>query len=249
MERRELLATVGALGAVSSTPSLGGCLGSTACEPREEDTPLGDVGLDYDGELSFRAAVVGVVDDSNLIIDDTTGEAQLYTGINYEIDTDFVDVGDCVKGEGTVSPRSSWDNRMPTVSLRESEFESAGTAGRDVEPVSEKPDAAFGVSFDSDRGSCETDVTLTHRGGEPVPADELLVVHRPDPRGDTYTGEPDEVERWWHEIDGEKEASDTVSEAESATFTVEGEREGVLAWVGDWSDELKGWGTSGGFRC
>lgn len=248
MERRKLLASLGTLSAASSAVPLSGCL-STTCEPREEDTHLGDIDLDYDGDVSFRGAVVGIIDDSSLVIDDTTGKAKLYTGLNYEIDTDLVDVGDCVKGEGTVSSNSSWDNRMPTVSLRERTFESAGSASRDVEPVGEKPEAVFDVSFDSDRNSCETDVTLTHQGDEPVPADELLVVHRPDPRSDTYRGEPDEVELWWHEIDRTKETDDEVAEGDSATLTVEGEREGVLVWVSDWSDELKGWGASGGFRC
>lgn len=238
---------MGVLGSASSTP-LSGCL-STTCEPRERDTPLGNVDLDYDGEVSFRAAVVGVIDEDELVVDDTTGKAKLYTGLNYEIDTDLVDVGDCVTGEGTVSPRSSWDNRMPTVSLREHTFESAGSASRDVEPVAEKPDAVFDVSFDSETGSCETDVTLTHQGNEAVPADELLVVHRPDPRSDTYRGEGEAVEMWWHEIDETKEADDMVRGGESATVTVDGDRDGVLAWVSDWSDELKGWGTSGGFRC
>ena len=247
MGRRELLAAAGAFAAVSSV-SLSGCL-STACEPREKDRRLGDIGLDYDGEVSFRAAVVGIIDDDRLIVDDTTGRANLYTGLNYEIDTDSVEVGDCVRGEGTVSSGSSWDNRMPTVSLDERTFESAGSASRDVESVSEKPDAVFDVSFDSDRGSCETDVTLTHQGDESVPADELLVVHRPDPRGDTYRGKPDEVEAWWHEIDGTKGPDDDVVEGESASLTVEGERDGVLVWVSDWSDEIKGWGTSGGFGC
>lgn len=248
MKRRHLLASLGALGTASFAPPLAGCL-STTCEPREEDTPLGDISLEYDGDLSFRAAVVGIVDENRLIVDDTTGKANLYTDLNYEIDTDRVDVGDCVKGEGTVSSGSSWDNRMPTVSLREREFESAGSASRDVEPVAEKPDAVFDVSFDSDTGSCETDVTLTHQGDESVPADELLVVHRPDPRSDTYRGESGEVEMWWHEIDETKGANDEVREGDSATLTVEGEREGVLVWVSDWSDELKGWGASGGFRC
>ena len=239
---------MGALGAASSAVTLSGCL-STTCEPREDDTPLGDIGLGYDGEVSFRAAVVGIVDDDRLIVDDTTGKANLYTDINYKIDTDLVDVGDCVKGEGTVSPRSSWENRMPTISLRERTFEGAGSASRDVEPVAEKPDAVFDVSFESDRGSCDTDVTLTHQGEESVPADELLVVHRPDPRSDTYRGEPDEVELWWHEIDETKGPADEVLEGESATPTVDGERDGVLVWTSDWSDELKGWGASGGFRC
>lgn len=248
MERRELLASLGTLGAASSAVPITGCL-STTCEPREDDMPLGDISLDYDGDVSFRAAVVGIVDNDSLIVDDTTGKAKLYTGLDYEIDTDRVDVGDCVKGEGTVSSRSSWDNRMPTVSLRERTFESAGSAARDVEPVAEKPDAVFDISFDSDRNSCATDVTLTHRGDEPVPAEELLVVHRPDPRSDTYRGEPDEVEMWWHEIDETKEAGDDVVEGDSTTLTVEGERDGVLVWMSDWSDELKGWGASGGFRC
>jgi hypothetical protein len=246
MERREVLASIGVLGSASSVP-FSGCL-STTCEPREKDTPLGNVDLDYDGEVSFRAAVVGIIDEDKLVVDDTTGKAKLYTGLNYEIDTDLVEIGDCVTGEGTVSSGSSWDNRMPTVSLRERSFESAGSASRDVESVSEKPDTVFDVSFDSDRNSCETDVTLTHQGDEPVPADELLVVHRPDPRSDTYRGE-DEVEMWWHEIDETKEADDELVEGDSATLTVKGERDGVLVWVSDWSDELKGWGTSGGFRC
>lgn len=248
MKRRHLLASLGAFGGASSVTTLSGCL-STTCEPREEDTPLGDISLDYDGDVSFRGAVVGIIDDRSLVIDDTTGKAKLYMGLNYEIDRDFVDVGDCVKGEGTASSNSSWDNRMPTVSLRERTFESAGSASRDVEPVAEKPDAVFDVSFDSDRNSCETDVTLTHQGDESVPAEELLVVHRPDPRSDTYRGEPGEVEMWWHEIDETKEAGDDVVEGDSTTLTVEGERDGVLVWMSDWSDELKGWGASGGFRC
>lgn len=226
-----------------------GCLGSTACEPREEDTPLGSIGLGFDGEVSFRGAVVRIVDEGELIVDDTTGKARLYTGLNYEIDTDLVGVGDCVNGEGTVSSDSSWDNRMPTVSLSEQSFERAGSAGRNIEPLGGKPDVSFGVSFDSDVNSCETDVTLTHRGDEPVPADELLVVHRPDPRSDTYRDETDDVELWWYEIDETKNPEDVLEEGESVTVTVEGERDGVIAWVGEWSDEVKGWGTSGGVRC
>ena len=245
MERRHILMSIGAFGASSCLPSLSGCL-STTCEPREEDTPLGSIDLDSDERISFRAAVVGF-HNGRAIVDDTTGKAKLFTGINYEIDTDRVDVGDCVRGEGTVSPSSSWNNRMPTISLRAREFESAGSASRDVEPVAEKPDAIFDVSFDSEINSCETDVTMTHQGGESVPADELLVVHRPD--GDVYRGESGEVELWWHEIDETKGADDMVREGESATITVNGNRDGVLVWVDDWSDRLKGWGASGGFRC
>jgi len=190
MERRRLLASMGILGAASSVP-LSGCP-STTCEPRRKDTPLGEIDLGYDSDFSFRAtAVVGIADDRKLVVDDMTGRAKLYTGLNYEIDTDSVNVGDCVVGMGTVSSNSSWESRMPTVSLRERTFESAGSASHDLTPVAEKPDAVFDVSFDSDRGSCETDVTLTHQGEEAVPADELLVVHRPDPRADDPTNEPD----------------------------------------------------------
>lgn len=236
MHRREILASLGTITATSSGVALAGCLEqqTLACEPREGDDHLGEIEHDSTDTVTFRGAIIDIQSSRRVLVDDTTGKAQIYPSEGQAIETGGLGIGDCLTGVGQILPDESWNSRMAVLTV--SELRSVGSAQRDVLPASDRPDVNFNVDTIPGSGSCETDVTLQHGGGDSIPADELLVVYR-----STSADSPDVVERWWYEVDTPTEPDDTVQEGDEITLTIEGDHEGTLVWRRDWSDQIAGW--------
>ena len=239
MNRRELLASLGT--ATTASVAFAGCLGqeTVQCDPRDGDAQLGDIPVGSDGTVSFRGAVVGLPENGRVLVNDTTGNAALAAGEGVEaIDTGEIDVGDCLRGEGQVVPDSSWSNQMSLIAV--TALESVGPAERDVSAVGARPETSFEVDYETRPDDCETVVTLQHAGGDAVPANELLVVHRASDANSTAN----DARHWWHDLDEAAGPDAPVEEGDSVSFTVEGSRNGSLVWVGEWSDRFEAWDVS-----
>lgn len=233
MKRREWLAAVGAATTTAGLAGLGGCLEEQAveCRPDEEDVRFGDVGFEDGQTAGFRGAVVGF--SQGVLVDDTTGIARLTATDDQYIEMNELDVGTCLRGEGTIETERSWANRLPVFVV--DRLESLGRAQRSVASIPQGPTAEFEATVDQD--GCEATLTLRHDQGDPVPADQLRLVVRPlDGTDDTRRG-------WWYEFDNQVDPGEAVAVDDSLTVTVPAGREGTLAWVDDWSRQLVGWET------
>ncbi|MEY7850148.1 type IV pilin N-terminal domain-containing protein [Natrarchaeobius sp. A-rgal3] len=245
MNRRTVLVSIGA-----GTTGLAGCLGaldSTDCEPTGDETTFEDAMafVDEPGMTAPRLSVRGTIvafSVRGLILEDPTGVARISTGLEYEFDTDRLELGDCVSGDVSLSKRSTWDNQMPILRVRLDRFERDGsTETPDVDRFDgiSPPDASFDIDFDSEIGSSTTTVTLTHDGGETVDPTDLFVCYGPEreevrrPTLDQTTIDS------WEDLAG---SSEGVSAGDAVSVDLPNDTNGTLLWRSGlgWNTQLRG---------
>ena len=246
MNRRTILASLG-----MGTVGLAGCLdvfdGSTDCEPSEDETTFEDALtlVDEPGMTAPRISVRGTIvafPNRGLLLEDPTGVARITTGLQYEFDTERLDLGDCVSAEVTLDKRATWDHQMPIVSVRGDRFEREGTTEdadssrfEDVSP----PDASFDLDFDSEIGSNTTTVTLAHDGGETVEPTDLFVCHGPE-REEVRRPTLDQTTiASWEELAG---STRDVTPGDSVAVELTDGTNGTLLWQSGtgWNRRLRG---------
>lgn len=248
MRRRAVLASVGAASA-----GFAGCVellgGQVSCEPGEGETSLRDAlgFVDQSGRGAPDVNVRGTVaafPRRGVIVTDGTGAARLTAGLGYEFDTDELSPGDCVRTEGGLDKRASWDNQMPIISIDRREFERVGetddpdiAAFGDIEP----PSGGFRVDFDSGRGSTNTTVTMTYTDGTALDPANLSVIYG-DPRPDVRRPR---LERTREEPATELTEADPITQGDELRIEVRGDIKGAVLWRSGtgWNRELGGWET------
>ncbi|SEO41247.1 hypothetical protein SAMN05216388_101249 [Halorientalis persicus] len=218
MQRRDVLATVGAAGLTA------GCFGVLEPECTPGDRELGALyesvlDMEHPDQVSIRGTVTRM-SDSEMIVADGTGYAEVSTPLRKEFNTDWFGTGDCVEVSGTVSADYSRD--MGYLMLEIDEGEDIDSTGQTSDPPSgppEEPDAFFELEY-QDGGFDEptTGVTLTHDGSDAVKAKHLEV--RLDPESDL------EIVPWTEFADADPETE--VGPGDSAVFERRGN--GHLIW-------------------
>lgn len=248
MRRRAVLASVGA-----ASGGLAGCSGllgdDVSCEAGEEETSLREAleFVDRSGRASPDVDVRGTVaafPRRGMIITDGTGFARLTAGVGFEFDADELSPGDCVKTEGGLDKRASWDNQMPIISIDRREFERVGeTDDPDIATVEdvEPPSGGFRVDFGSGGGSVNTAVTMTYTGDTEVDPESLSVIYG-DPRPDVRRPS---LERTREEPATELTDADPVTPGDELRIEVREDIKGNVLWRSGtgWNRDLGGWET------
>ncbi|UPV73060.1 hypothetical protein M0R89_10910 [Halorussus limi] len=226
MKRRDVLASVGV--AISTS----GCAGllSTKCEPGADALgPLwDDVDPDRNRDVSIRGVVVKFV-DGLMVVHDGTGLAELTPPGWKRFNEDWFQRGDCVAATGLLDGSYSWESGRLRISISSAdEIETVGDAEREPPTIPAKPDASFAVDYRPAEGSA----TMSHTGGESVPARRLAIRRL---HGDEVSTYP------WHELT-EKAPDDEVTVGDSVTFEKDGSSQLVWRYDEHWSRGMSdGW--------
>lgn len=226
MKRRTVLASVGLVASTS------GCMGllSTKCEPGEDElgTVHDDLEPDENLDVSIRGVVVKFL-DGRMVVSDGTGLAEVAPPGWKQFNEDWFQRGDCVEVNGVVlASTSRRSGRIHVNTGTEEDVESVGEAKRDPPTIPEKPDASFELDF---APRSET-ATVTHAGGEAIPARRLAIRRLHGGEASTYA---------WHELT-EKDPDDEVTVGDSLTFGKVGDSVLVWRYNEHWNREMSsGW--------
>jgi hypothetical protein len=218
MQRRDVLATVGAAGLTA------GCFGVLEPECTPGDRELGALyesvlDMEHPDQVSIRGTVTRM-SDSEMIVADGTGYAEVSTPLRKKFNTDWFGTGDCVEVSASVSAEYSRDVGHLALEIDDGEdIESNGETSDPPSGPPKEPDAFFELEY-QDGGFDEptTGVTLTHDGSEAVQAENLEV--RLDPESDL------EIGPWTEFADADPETE--VAPGDSAVFERRGD--GHLIW-------------------
>lgn len=238
MRRRDALAAAGAAGGFAGcTGILGG-----SCGPGEREIgALSDAAAA--GDLPSTASVTGTVAQyvepprtkvtgKLMVLDDGTGRAVVYPPRAFEFNADVVGLGTCVEVDAELNVSRSRTLELPVLMVRsEGDVSENGRSGRSPETLPTLPSAEFEYEWTQANSYEGAAVTLHHRGGDPVPADRLLVKRQDD---------HDREEYHWHEAADGVSGDDDVTEG--ASIHVDAER-GALVWDHDerWKRPLVLW--------
>jgi len=228
VNRRTLLAgAAGAgLGGLSGCTDLilgTGCsAGDDAVRATYDDVmAMGDLGT-----VSVRGTIVDLGGVS-LILADDTGYAELDAPFGKEFNDDWFSEGECVEVTATVPADYCREHGYLSLNLQSAEnIEGVGDTNDPPDPPPETPFAVFDVRFE-DGG-----VRLVHADGDPIPAGDLEVRHRPAEDLTVLT---------WADVAGVAPDA-AVSEGDDVLFDRPGD--GHLVWRGTdtWAEAVSsGW--------
>lgn len=251
MNRRSILEAAATAGSVGTLGCLDGLESGVPCEPSGDEQQLGSVfGLLEESDrpgprVQFRGTVVAFSGD-DLVLADGSGAARIYGGVGYEINSDLIDRGDCLSGEGALMKNSTWEHQMPVLNALELDRQGqAETELGDVDDGLSPPDASFELDYEfgTERGDCTTRVVYTHVGGESVPADELAVAFGPDRSSENRPPLSETTQVSWAEQAG---IDRSVTAGDSVGVVLERAARGNLLWTSDvgWNEVLDDWRNS-----
>lgn len=226
VNRRDVLASAGV--AVGTS----GCLGllDTPCEPGEDE--LGPVQDELEPDRNVDVSIRGVVvkfEDTFMVISDGTGLAEVAPPGWKRFNEDWFERGDCVKVTGVVLSSTSRDSGRVQVNTGfEEDIETVGEAERDPPKIPSEPDASFAIDFDPASDAA----TVTHTGGEPIPARRLEIRRL---HGEEVTTYP------WPDLTDEQ-PDDEVTVGDSLAFEKSGDSHLMWRYNDHWSKKMSsGW--------
>lgn len=227
MRRRDVLATVG----VGATTATAGCgvLGGESCGPGEDE--IGDVSDRLaSGEapesVSLTGAAAQYVDPPRLdvtgqllVLDDGTGKAIAYPPRAMEFNPETIERGTCLTLESSLNVSRSKTLELPVLMVGGTdEVETDGSTSVPEETMPTAPDATFEYEWMTAKKYEGQAVTLHHRDGDAVPADQLVV---------EYQGDHGDGPRYWHEVADDVGADDDVQPGDQIYV---GSERGGLVW-------------------